>query len=88
MPKLNLRMYYNRLTELDRISGPGSPLSRRIRHAFPYPTGPYRSWVITRKLSVTDSAMASRSRGRVSLKNLKIASVNWRKSAWNRLRGA
>jgi len=45
----------------------------------------YPSWVISRKLPMTDSAMASRSLGRVPSRNLKIAPVYWRRSAWNRL---
>ncbi len=49
------------------------------------PTMRYPSWVTIRKLSVTDSAMASHSRVRVPSGNRKIAPVNRRRSAWNRL---
>ncbi len=73
------------LAELNWTVLPGlirPPPHGRIR----CPAMRYPSWVTTRKLPVTDSAMASHSRGRVSLRKRKTASVNCRKSAWNRLR--
>jgi len=59
-------------------AGPGRTGRRRMAAAVRYP-----SWVVTRRLPVTDSAMASRSRGGVSPGNPGMAPVSRRRKAGN-----